>query len=88
MTSLSGSFRIISEKILASKAIIPFSEMVPSTIVSIPSSMSFVTNLIWLAVASIKIHSRIGIVVFEGTALSAIFTPFDKLLFEQIIFIV
>ena len=47
-----------------------------STIVSIPSSISLVVNLIWFVVASMRIHSRIGIVVFDGTALSAILTLF------------
>ena len=31
--------------------------------------------------ASIKIHSRIGIVVFDGTALETILTPFARFLF-------
>jgi hypothetical protein len=38
-------------------------------------------------VASMRIHSRIGIVVFDGTALSAILTLFNRLDLEQIIFI-
>ena len=87
MTSLSGSFRIISEKIFASSAMIPFCSMVPVTIVSIPSSMSFVVNLMMLEEASIRMHSKIGMVVLFGTALRAMFTLFDKFDFEQMIFI-
>ena len=56
--------------------------------VSIPSSISLVVNLIWFVVASMRIHSRIGIVVFDGTALSAILTLFNRLDLEQMIFIV
>ena len=74
---------MISEKILASMATIPFSRMVPSTMVSIPNSISFVVNLISLVDASIRIHSRMDIVVLEGTALREIFTLFKRLLLEQ-----
>ena len=56
-------------------------------IVSIPSSISLVVNLIWFVVASIRIHSRIGIVVLEGTAFSEMFTLLSKLIFWQMIFI-
>ena len=37
-------------------------------------------------VASIKMHSKIAIVVLEGTALATILTPFKRLDLEQIIF--
>ena len=37
-------------------------------------------------VASIRIHSRIGIVVLDGTAFKDIFTLFKRLLLEQMIF--
>ena len=73
--------------IFASRATLPFSSIVPSTIVSIPSSISLVVNLIWFVVASMRIHSSIGMVVFDGTALSAILTLFNRLDLEQIIFI-
>ena len=69
---LSGSLRTISKKILASKAIIPFSTISPSMIVSIPSSISLAVNLISPLEASIKIHSKIGMVVLPGTALLTI----------------
>ena len=85
--SLSGSFLTISEKILASIAICPFSIISPSTIVSIPSSMSLAVNLIISEEASIRIHSKIFIVVLEGTAFKTILTAFDKLLFVKINFI-
>ena len=87
MTSLSGSLRTISEKIFASNAITPLSSMVPSIFVSIPSSISLAINLISLAEASIKIHSRIAIVVLVGTAFETILTPRSKFDFEQINFI-
>ena len=69
---LFGSLRTISKNIFAFKAIIPFSKMSPSIIVSIPSSMSLAVNLISPLEASIKIHSKIGMVVFAGTALLTI----------------
>ena len=37
-------------------------------------------------VASIKIHSKIAIVVLEGTALATILTPFKRFDLEQMIF--
>jgi hypothetical protein len=46
-----------------------------------------VVNLIWLAVASIRIHSRIGIVVLEGTAFNEMLTLFNRFVLEQMIFI-
>ena len=79
---------MISEKIFASIATIPFSRMVPSTMVSIPSSISLAVNLILFVDASIKIHSRIGMVVFPGIAFRTIFTLFKRLLFEHTNFIV
>ena len=60
--------------------------MVPSIVVSIPSSISFAVNLIVSVVASIKIHSKIGMVVLEGTALETILTPLTKFDFVQMIF--
>jgi len=42
--------------------------------------------LIWFVEASIRIHSRIGIVVLEGTAFKEILTLFNKIVLEQIIF--
>ena len=53
----------------------------------IPSSISLAVNLIISVVASIKIHSRIGIVVLEGTALETILTPLTRLDLLQVIFI-
>ena len=76
--SLSGSFLTISEKSLASMATLPFSIISPSTIVSIPSSISLPVNLISLVVASIRIHSRIFIVVLVGTAFITIPTALFK----------
>ena len=87
-TSLSGSLRTISEKIFASRAMIPFSMISPSIIVSIPSSMSFASNLISSVEASIRIHSKIAIVVLVGTAFDTILTPCNRFDFEQINFIV
>ena len=87
VTSLSGSFLTISEKILASRAIIPLSSIVPSMMVSIPSYISLAISLISFADASISIHSRIAIVVRVGTAFDTILTPFSKFAFEQISFI-
>ena len=43
--------------------------------------------MIWFVVASIRIHSRIGIVVLDGTAFKEMLTLFNKLLLEQMIFI-
>ena len=81
--SLSGSLRTISRNIFASRAIIPFSMICPSIVVSIPSSMSLAVSLISPLVASTKIHSRIDIVVLLGTALDTICTPFKRFAFEQ-----
>ena len=86
VTSLSGSFLTISENTFASMATIPFSAIVPSTFVSIPSSISLAVNLISLVEASIRMHSRIDIVVLEGTALDTILTPFSRFAFEQVNF--
>ena len=76
VTSLSGSLRTISEKNLASNAMIPLSSIVPSMIVSIPISISLAVNLISFVEASIKIHSKIAMVVLVGTAFETMFTPF------------
>ena len=86
VTSLSGSLRTISENTFASIATIPFSRISPSTIVSIPSSISFAVNLISLADASISMHSRMDIVVLEGTALETMLTPLRRFALEQINF--
>ena len=86
-TSLSGSFLTISEKIFASNAMIPFSSIVPSITVSIPSSISFAVNLISFEEASIKMHSNIAIVVLVGTAFDTVLTPYNKFDLEQINFI-
>jgi len=55
-------------------------------IVSIPSSISFAVSLISPFEASIRIHSRIDIVVLLGTALETVLTPFKRLDFEHMIF--
>ena len=88
MTSLSGSFLIISEKILASMATLPLSKISPLMIVSIPSSISFPVNFISPADASIRIHSSIVIVVLDGIALRTVLTPDKSSDLLQIIFIV
>ena len=72
---------------VASRAILPFSKISPSTLVSIPSSMSLPVNLISLVEASIKIHSKIGIVVLEGTAFKTILIPFKRAAFWNVSFI-
>ena len=77
-TWLSGNFLTISRNIFASSAICPFSTISPSIIVSMPSSISLAINLIFLPVASIKIHSRIDIVVLFGTAFETICTPLNR----------
>ena len=87
VTSLSGSFLTISEKIFAFRAIIPRSTMSPSIDVSMPSSISFAVSFTTSVVASIRIHSRIGMVVLDGTAFETMLTPFTRFDFVQIIFI-
>ena len=84
--SLSGSLRIISEKIFASKAIRPRSEIDPSTVVSIPNSISLPVSLISSADASIRIHSNIFIVVLDGIAFETILIPFIRDSFLKISF--
>ena len=86
VTSLSGSLRTISEKIFASNAITPLSSTTPSIRVSIPSSISLAINLISFVDASIRIHSRIAIVVRVGTAFDTMLTPRNKFPFETISF--
>ena len=86
VTSLSGSLRTISEKIFASSAITPRSAISPSIFVSIPSSISFAVSLISFAEASIRIHSKIAMVVLVGTAFETILTPCNRLDLEQINF--
>ena len=88
VTSLSGSFLTISENTFASMATIPFSAIVPSTFVSIPSSISLAVNLISPSVASIRMHSRIDIVVFDDTAFITILIPVIKSDFLQTSFII
>ena len=85
--SLSGSFLTISANIFALRAKIPLSMISPSIDVSIPSSISLAVSLMTSVDASIKIHSRIGIVVFDGTALETILTPFARFCFVHMIFI-
>ena len=85
--SLSGSLRTISPNILASKAMMPLSAISPSMVVSIPSSISLAVRVITPLVASIRIHSRIDMVVLLGTALDTICTPPSRLDLEQISFI-
>ena len=68
--------RVISEKSLASSAIFPCSRISPSTFVSIPSSISLPVSLISPVLASIRIHSRMDMVVLEGTAFITILMPF------------
>ena len=81
------SFLIISEKSLASRAIFPFSSMVPSTTVSMPSSMSLPVSLIWSVVASIRMHSKIGMVVLEETAFRTMLIPLSRSSFLNVSFI-
>ena len=66
---------VISEKSFASRAILPCSRISPATVVSIPSSMSLPVSLISLPLASMRIHSNIDMVVFEGTSFSTILIP-------------
>ena len=56
------------------------------SVFSIPNSISLAVNLISLVEASIRMHSRIDIVVLEGTALDTILTPFSRFAFEQVNF--
>ena len=84
--SLSGSFLTISEKIFASMATLPFS--IISTMVSIPSSISLAVNLISFVVASIKIHSKMFIVVLAGTAFITMPTALARFVFEKTNFII
>ena len=85
---MSGDLLTISEKSFASIATLPFSMISPSTIVSIPSSMSLLVNLITLVVASINMHSKIFIVVRVGTAFITIPTALLSSLFENTSFII
>ena len=87
VTSLSGSFLIISENNFASKAIHPLSSTSPSMVVSIPRSISLAVNLMTPEVVSISMHSRIGIVVLAGTAFNTVFTPVSNADLLQMIFI-
>ncbi len=64
----------------------PSSSMMPGTRVSIPSSVSFVVNLI-SSLTSIIIHSRIGMVVCAGTDLIEILMLFKRSALLQMIFI-
>ena len=69
------SLLVISEKSLASSAILPCSSMSPSTLVSIPNSISLPVSLISLVLASMSMHSRMDMVVLEGTAFITILIP-------------
>ena len=83
---MSGSFLTISKNNFASNAIIPFSIISPSMIVSIPSSVSLAVSVICPFVVFIRIHSRMDMVVLLGTALETILTPFNRFNLEHIIF--
>ena len=78
---ITDNFLVISEKSFASKAIFPFSRIFPSTVVWMPSSISFPVSLISFVEASIKIHSKIGMVVLDGTAFRTILMPFKRAVF-------
>ena len=69
-------------------AILPASIISPSTLVSIPNSISLAVNLISPSVASIRMHSRIDIVVFDDTAFITILIPVIKSDFLQTSFII
>ena len=56
--------------------------MVPSTPVSIPSSVSLAINLIFSVDASMRIHYRMDMVVLLGTALAAILTAAMSFVFS------
>ena len=85
--SLSGNLRTISDKSFASIATFPSSITVPSTYDSIPISMSFAVSLIFPFSASIKIHERIGCVVFVDTAFDTLLIPCINFPFIHEIFI-
>ena len=57
---------------------IPLERISPGTTVSIPSSMSFAISLILFPDASIRMHSRMDIVVLLGTALDTICIPCER----------
>lgn len=80
--------RVISEKSLASKAILPCSRIWPSTFVSIPSSISFPVRRISLEEASIRIHSKIDMVVLDGTAFITMLMPFTMASFWNCSFMI
>ena len=73
---------IVYEKVIPTR-----STMSPSIDVSMPSSISFAVSFTTSVVASIRIHSRIGMVVLDGTAFETMLTPFTRFDFVQIIFI-
>ncbi len=75
-TSLFGRRLTISANNFASSATMPSSSIVPSIVVSIPSSISFPVIVICPSSAVNKMHCKIGIVVFEDTAFETIETPF------------
>ena len=50
--------------------------------------MSLAVSLISFSEASIKMHSKIGMVVFEGTAFKTILIPFNKDDFWNVNFII
>ncbi len=85
-TSLSGSSRTMSKKSFASRAMTPCSSISPSTAVSIPSSKSFAIMRMTSVFASIKMHSRIDMVVLLGTAFETMLIPRCRFALEQIIF--
>ena len=64
----------------------PISITSPSKIVSIPISRSFAVSLMLSAYTSIKIHSKIGNVVFVETAFETMLREFNRFTFEHFIF--
>ena len=64
----------------------PSSSIIPGTRVSMPSSVSFVVNLI-SSLTSIIMHSRIGMVVCAGTDLMEMLMLFKRSALLQMIFI-
>ncbi len=88
-----NSYRIVWQstndfikKIFASSAMIPFSSMIPSTIVSIPSSI--ISSKFDLVCSSINQNTfQNWHCCLEGTAFSEMFTLLSKLIFWQMIFI-
>ena len=83
-TSSSGSFRTISEKILASTATRPFSATSASTVVLTAISMSLAVSVTISYFASSRKHSRIGSDVLVGTAFMAVLMAATRLFFKNV----